>query len=268
MPELPDVEGFRRAVATKLTGQRIVKVQVHDVGVLRNRTPKQVNEQLTGRRFREPDRLGKWLLLPTDGPCLLVHSGMTGRPYLANPDDEPDRYDRLVITTDVAQLRYADLRKLRGIWLAANDSEISEVIGAQGPDAFRISTVDFVEALRGRRGRRGRRGQLKAALLDQTFVAGLGNMLSDEICWRAHLHPAVSIPRLSDEELTRVAVQMQTVLRAAVRAGHIPRTRTWLTSRRATPDPAPCPRCATALRRTPVGGRTSLWCPHCQPERR
>jgi formamidopyrimidine-DNA glycosylase len=262
MPELPDVEGFRRALATKLTGQRIVRVQVRDAGVLRNRTPKQIDEQLAGRRFREPGRLGKWLLLPTDGPCVLVHNGMTGRPYLAKPDDEPDRYDRLVITTDGGQLRYTDLRKLRGIWLAADGTEITEVIGAQGPDALQIPTADFINALR------GRRSQLKAALLDQTFVAGLGNMLTDEICWRARLHPATPIPMLSDDELSRVATQMHTVLRAAVRAGHIPRTPTWLTSRRAAPDPAPCPRCATALRRTAISGRTSLWCPHCQPERR
>jgi formamidopyrimidine-DNA glycosylase len=261
MPELPDVEGFRRALATKLTGHRIERVQVRDAGVLRDRTPTQVNEQLAGRRFREPDRHGKWLLPPTDGPCVLVHCGMTGRPYLANPDDEPDRYDRLIITTDNAQLRYADLRKLRGIWLGDDDAETSEILGAHGPDALQISTADFIEALR------GRRGQLKAALLDQTFVAGLGNMLSDEICWRAHLHPAAPIPTLSGNDLSRVAAQMRTVLRAAVRAGHIPRTRTWLNWRRAAPDLARCPRCATALRRIPIGGRTSLWCPHCQPER-
>src|SRR6201994_2759927 len=104
MPELPDVEGFRRALAKGLAGRRIVRVTVIDPGVLRNRTPSQFIRQLTGRRFAEPARSGKWLILPTDGETVLIHSGMTGRPYLARPGDQPDRYDRLGITTEQAQL--------------------------------------------------------------------------------------------------------------------------------------------------------------------
>ena len=259
MPELPDVEGFRRALAEGLTGRRVVGVTVLDPGVLRNRTPSQFVRQLTGRRFVEPARSGKWLILPTDGSTLLIHNGMTGRPYLADPGEEPDRYDRLVITTDDHQLRYSDLRKLRGIWLAATDLEVADVIGPQGQDAGRMSDTDFIEAFR------PRRGQLKPTLMDQTVIAGIGNMLSDEVCWRAYLHPASSIPELSDDELRRLARQLHQVLRAAIRAGHIPRTRSWLNSRRDRPDPAPCPRCGTTICRTRIGGRTSLWCPRCQP---
>lgn len=261
MPELPDVEGYRRALALALPGRDIVDVAVSDADILRNRTAAQFSRQLIGHRFGDPRRLGKWLILPTSGSSVVVHSGMTGRPYFARRGDEPDRYDRLVITTDGGQLHYADLRKLRGVWLAADEAELADLIGAQGPDAVQISPGDFVAALR------ERRGQLKAALMDQTLVAGLGNMLSDEICWRAHLHPAAAIARLGTDELERVGAQVRSVVRASVRAGHIPRTRTWLNSRRAAPDPAPCPRCATVLCRTRVAGRTSLWCPQCQPQR-
>jgi formamidopyrimidine-DNA glycosylase len=259
MPELPDVEGFRRALARGLAGRRVVGVTVLDPGVLRNRTPSQFTRQVTGRRFAEPARAGKWLILPTDGETVLIHNGMTGRPYLADAGDEPNRYDRLVITTDDSQLHYSDLRKLRGIWLAATDLEVADVIGPQGQDAWHISVADFIDALR------HRPGQLKPTLMDQTVIAGLGNMLSDELCWRAHLHPASSIPELSDDELTRLAGELRQILQAAVRAGHIPRTRTWLNSRRDQPDPAPCPRCGTTICRTRIGGRTSLWCPRCQP---
>jgi formamidopyrimidine-DNA glycosylase len=261
MPELPDVEGYRRNLARHIPGRQIMGVQVRDAGVLRNSTPVELTGQLIGRRFADPDRVGKWLILPTDGPTVLVHSGMTGRPYFADPEEAPDRYDRLVITTDAGQLRYADLRKLRGVWLAADGHEVADVIGPHGPDALHVSVAEFVDALR------RRRGQLKPALMDQAVIAGLGNMLSDEICWRAHLHPATSIPQLTDHDLDGLYEQLRAVLKAAARQGHIPRTPTWLNSRRNNPGPAPCPRCATTLCHTRIGGRTSLWCPHCQPVR-
>jgi formamidopyrimidine-DNA glycosylase len=261
VPELPDVEGYRRALSLVLPGHRIVRVRVGDAGIIRNRTPDQFARELLGQRFGEPSRRGKWLILPTDGPSVAVHSGLTGRPYFADSDKQGDRYDRLVITTDNGQLRYADLRKLRGVWLADDDDELEGVIGLQGPDALALTPAQFADRLRGRRGR------LKPVLMDQSVLAGLGNMLSDEICWRARVHPATAVATLTSSELRRVGDEMRTALRSAVRAGHIPRTRGWLNSRRADPDPAPCPRCATALCRSRIGGRTSLWCPHCQPER-
>jgi formamidopyrimidine-DNA glycosylase len=264
MPELPDVEGYRRALSQRLPGRRIVGVEVCDAGILRNRTADRFAQELVGRRFGEPSRQGKWLILPTDGSSFVVHNGMTGRPYFVVADEEGgetgDRYDRLVITTDDGRLRYADLRKLRGVWLADDDGELADVIGPQGPDALGLTPAQFADRLS------GRRGQLKTVLMDQAVVAGLGNMLSDEICWRVRLHPATPVASVPSDELRRVGTQLRSTLRSAVRAGHIPRTRGWLNSRRADPDPAPCPRCATTLRRSRIGGRTSLWCPRCQPE--
>jgi formamidopyrimidine-DNA glycosylase len=86
--------------------------------VLRNTTPRTLDRQLAGHRFTDPRRHGKWLILPTDGPTLLVHSGMTGRPYYAEDDQPEQGWERLVIDLDRGQLRYSDLRKLRGVWLA------------------------------------------------------------------------------------------------------------------------------------------------------
>lgn len=83
MPELPDVEGFRRELARALPGRRVRHVDVRDAGVLRNATARTLSRNLIGHRFRDPRRHGKWLILPTDGPTLLVHSGMTGHPYYA-----------------------------------------------------------------------------------------------------------------------------------------------------------------------------------------
>ena len=133
MPELPDVEGFRRELAAALPGRRVKRVDVRDAGVLRNARGRALARNLAGRRFGQPGRHGKWLILPTDGPTLLVHSGMTGHPYYAPADADERGDERLVITLDRGELRYADLRKLHGVWLAAGDSDLAAVMGRQGP---------------------------------------------------------------------------------------------------------------------------------------
>jgi formamidopyrimidine-DNA glycosylase len=258
VPELPDVEGFRRALADTLPGRRIRDVAVRDPGILRNVSAAALGRRLTGRRFDDPRRHGKWLILPTDGPALLVHSGMTGHPYYAADDTEPERYERLVVSLDKGALHYADLRKLRGIWLAEDEDGIAGVLGAQGPDALGLDLRAFRSALA------GRRGQLKAALMDQSVIAGLGNLLTDEICWRARIRPTRAVADLDDDELKHLHSAMTAVLRTAVRHGRVPGLARWLTGARDEPDPS-CPRCGTRLKRSRVGGRTTFWCPRCQP---
>jgi formamidopyrimidine-DNA glycosylase len=262
MPELPDVEGYRIALTERLLGRRVHGVRVLDVGVLRNASAEAFQDRLIGARFQDVHRHGKWLILPTDGPILLIHNGMTGRPYFletgyASPQ-QTDRNDRLIICTDNGELRYADQRKLGGVWILDGEAEIAAVTGAQGPDALTVSATNFRAALR------TRRGALKPTLMNQQILAGLGNMLSDEICWRARLHPARAVNGLGKDELRDLHQVMQRTLRAAVKTRRIPRTRTWLSSARGIPDAA-CPRCRTRLRHTTIGGRTSIWCPHCQP---
>ncbi|MBO0863746.1 MAG: Fpg/Nei family DNA glycosylase [Mycobacterium sp.] len=257
MPELPDVEGFRRELARTLPGRRIRHVDVHDAGVVRNTAPKSLSAKLSGHRFDAPRRHGKWLILPTDGPTLLIHSGMTGHPYYAAKDTAAENYERLVVSLDRGELRYADLRKLRGVWLAAGADEVADVMGEQGPDALNIDLRTFREVLS------GRRGGLKATLLDQAVIAGLGNLLTDEICWQAKLHPARKVADLDADEVKRLHATMKRVLRTAVRHGRVPDLPRWLTGVRDGPDPS-CPRCGARLAAGRAGGRSSLWCPRCQ----
>jgi formamidopyrimidine-DNA glycosylase len=259
VPELPDVEGFRRELAGSLPGRRIRHVQVGDPGILRNTTARTLGRQLTGHRFGAPRRHGKWLILPTDGPTLLVHSGMTGHPYYAADGAEPVGYERLVVSLDKGELRYADLRKLRGVWLAADDDDIAGVMGPQGPDALGLALRAFREVLS------GRRGALKPTLMDQSVIAGLGNLLTDEICWRASMRPTRPVADLDDDDVKRLHAAMGHVLRTSVRYGRVPGLSRWLTGVRDDPDPS-CPRCGARLAHGRVGGRTSLWCPRCQPE--
>ena len=94
MPELPDVEGFRRELTRTLPGRRVRDVEVRDAAILRNTTARALKRHLNGHRFGKPIRHGKWLLLPTDGPTLLVHSGMTGHPYYAPADTDEEGLER------------------------------------------------------------------------------------------------------------------------------------------------------------------------------
>ncbi|NSC22837.1 Fpg/Nei family DNA glycosylase [Streptomyces albus subsp. chlorinus] len=260
MPELPDVEGFRRVLADCARGRTVRRVEVRDAGVLHGVGARQLSDALEGRRFTEPERHGKWLLAHTGGPTVLLHFGMTGRLVCARPDDEAHPHDRVLLTLDGGrQLRYRDQRKLKGLWLA-DDPEAARLLDAQGPDALTVPRDGFDAALAGRRGR------LKAALTDQSLLAGLGNLLADEILWQARLHPERPTGSLSDGERAALYRTMRQVLRTSVSAGHVPPRDTWLTGHRDAPGRAPCPRCGTRLRAGRVAGRTTVWCPHCQPE--
>lgn len=261
MPELPDVEGFRRELAKTLPGRRIRQVEVRDPGILRNSTAPALGRRLHGRRFAAPPRHGKWLILPTDGPTLLVHSGMTGHPYYAAAGAEPRGYERLVLSLDKGELRYADLRKLPGVWLASGsgaEDDIAHVMGPQGPDAPGIGLREFRDVLNRRSGR------LKPTLMDQSVIAGLGNLLTDEICWRARIAPERKVAELDSDDVRGLHAALTQVLRTSVRHGRVPGLSRWLTGARDEPDPS-CPRCGTRLQHGRINGRTSWWCPHCQP---
>jgi formamidopyrimidine-DNA glycosylase len=259
MPELPDVEGFRRALSPRLPGRRITRVRALDASILRNTSPQRLGRVMVGERFGGPTRHGKWLILPTiDGPILLVHSGMTGHPYYTD-DGRAERHDRLVITLDRGQFRYADQRKLRGVWLATGRRSIEEVTGPLGPDALEADRTTFVAALR------DKPGALKTTLTDQSVLAGIGNLLADEICWQARLRPQHRVEDLDLAALRTFASTAQRVLRTSARHGQVPPLRRWLTGVRDNDQPH-CPRCGTALEAGRVGGRRTLWCPRCQPD--
>src|SRR5438105_12631408 len=217
MPELPDVEGFRRLLAAHAVGRRIERAEVRDPAVLRNADPEAVARDLRGRRFDEPERRGKWLFARTDGPILLFHFGMSGALVWTEAGDELHRHDRLVLGLDHGELRFRDQRKLQGVWLAKDDRESESITGPLGPDALDISLPDLRERLGGRRRR------VKAALMDQELIAGIGNILADEILWQARIHPGRGIDDLDDEEWNRLHQSLSRVVRESAAAGQVPR---------------------------------------------
>jgi formamidopyrimidine-DNA glycosylase len=260
VPELADVEGFRRT-AQRAAGRRVERVEARAPEMLRNTSARSLTGALRGERLGEAERRGKWLLLPAGRRLAVFHFGMTGGLHLDEQPTEPGPHDRLLLHLDRGVLRYSSVRKLGGIWLAKDEQEAERVLGDLGPDAAGIGRGEFRERIG------GRRGQVKQALMDQEVLAGLGNELADEVLWRARLAPQQAASGLSREELDGLFDTMRSVLKASMREGQIPRKRGWLRPLRDERGGA-CPRCASPIERSKVGGRTTLWCPSCQGDNR
>jgi formamidopyrimidine-DNA glycosylase len=255
VPELPDVEGFRQVLARHAEGKRIEAVEVIDRSMLQGTTPQALGRALENRRFKEPARHGKWLVAPVGEVEVLMHFGMTGLLEWRPRGEERHPHDRIVFVCTGGELRYRNMRKFGGVRLASGDRE--RVTGPLGPDAQDLGREEFRELL----GRR--RGGVKAALMDQRLLAGLGNLMADEILWRARVNPRAQLQRLSRKRVDRLYDGMREVLRDSIPTGRVPPVQGWLTRARDERDPT-CPRCEGRLRKATVAGRTACWCPRCQ----
>ena len=172
LPELPDVEGFRRYLARHAQGRRIERVEVLDAELVRNRSTQALGRAVRGARFAAPRRHGKWLIAPVGDVELLMHFGMTGLLRWSRDAGDRRAHDRVIFACEGGELRYDNMRRFGGIWLARDEDERARVTGPLGPDAAGIDHDTF-DALLERR-----RGAVKAALMDQHLLAGVGNLLS------------------------------------------------------------------------------------------
>jgi formamidopyrimidine-DNA glycosylase len=264
MPELPDVEGYRRFWAEHAEGRSVRRVVTTDEAIVRNATPRALDRALRGRTFGHADRHGKWLLAwTTDGPAAVFHFGMTGWFVWGDSPVAPEprhRHDRVIVELEGGgEVRYRNMRKLGGVWLAHDEAEANAVTGGLGPDALAVDRRRFRERLA------PRRGGAKAVLMDQTFVAGIGNLLADEILWQARIHPKRRLEALDADDRDRLFDSMRKVVResVAVHGDYIPTKKRWLLYVRGAPG-AVCPRCGTPLERTVAAGRTTWFCSSCQ----
>ncbi|MFD4219730.1 Fpg/Nei family DNA glycosylase [Streptomyces griseus] len=258
MSELPDVEGFRRRLDDCGRGRRVTDVDVLDSAILRGVPARRLTSELTGQRLGAPWRHGKWLFAPTDGgPTLGWHFGMTGSLLCDTEHEEPHRHDRLPLTLDDGvRLHYRDQRKLKGAqWLREGEEE--RLLEGLGTDASDVTRAELADALA------GRRGAVKSALMNQSVLAGLGNLLSDEVLWRARIDPRTPARDLDADAVRTLHGAMRRTLRTSMRAERVPPRHSWLTGRRDEPD-ATCPRCGRRLEAARMSGRRTVWCPHCQ----
>jgi formamidopyrimidine-DNA glycosylase len=250
MPELPEAERARQQIELAV-GREIVAVDDRDTYVCRPHAPGEIAAALVGHRIVSTHRRGKFLWAETDGgPQLGLHLGMAGR-ISVDEAPAPRQWDRFVLEfADGGRMALRDKRRLGRALLAPDFSHV-------GPDAAEVGREEF-------RTRVGRgTAPLKARLLDQRAIAGVGNLLADEALWRARLNPAVSAGELSTEELDRLRRELRAATRDAIRNGGAHTGR--FVPHRGRGEH--CPRCGTPLERGTVGGRTTFWCPACQPAR-
>ena len=246
MPELPEAERARQAIESGGLHRRIVAVDDSDTYVCRPHTPGEIADALVGRELISAHRRGKamWVQTSDDGPVLGLHLGMAGH-IVVDEQPSPRGWDRFVLHfEDGGSLALRDKRRL-------GRARLEPDVDALGPDAAEIPRGDF----RARVGRGS--APLKARLMDQGVVAGIGNLLADEILWRAHLDPRRPAGELSIEELDRLRREVRAAMRSAVRRGGA-HTGDVIAERRRDGH---CPRCGAEMARATVGGRTTFWCP-------
>jgi formamidopyrimidine-DNA glycosylase len=267
MPELPEVETIRGQLAPRLEGRTLAVVDILDPRLTRPLDPREVMAELQGERVAAVERRGKYLVVRLEGGGgLLVHLRMTG-----SFGFEPTSHERAIVELeDGSRLVYRDVRRF-GTWLVVSAAELETYIAAKnGPEPL---GPKFTSAWLARQLAR-RRAPVKAVLLDQRVVAGLGNIYADEALWRARLSPLQPANGLDDGKVA----QLHRAIRAALRTG-IRRQGSTLRDY-AAPDGSsgsmqrefraygrdgePCPRCRTPIAKTRVGGRGTWFCPNCQ----
>jgi formamidopyrimidine-DNA glycosylase len=275
MPELPEVETIRRQLAPHLEGRTILSAEILDYRWTRPEDPAVVAHELTGAYVERVSRAGKYLIWSLSADrYLLIHLRMTGA-LLFDPDVDPPN-SRVRMTLDRGhRLIYVDPRRFGTGHL---------VHGADARDAYlaaRIGVEPFSEQFTTaylRAASRGRVAPIKAFLLDQRRIAGVGNIYADEALFRARIHPLRPAGRLTGAQWEALRDAIEEALAAGIEAKgasiddfrHIDGARgsfqdRFLVHRRAG---EPCPRCGATIRKQVVGGRGTYVCEHCQPRPR
>jgi formamidopyrimidine-DNA glycosylase len=277
MPELPEVETVVRGLHLSLPGRAIVDVRFGKTDFVEN--PAGIAERLPGMRIANVTRLGKFISIgleagvthaaPLSSLYLIIHLGMTGQLTLIRSGESvaPHTHGFFVLD-DGRELRYTDIRRF-GRMLLIPESDLAEFKGKLGKDPLEISADEFCRHFGSRRAR------VKALLLDQRVLRGIGNIYADESLFRARLHPARNAENLTKRQLLALHRAVRQVLASAIRfrgssisdyvdsegnrGGFQFRHRVYQR------DGKPCFRCKAKIRRVIVAGRSSHFCPRCQP---
>jgi formamidopyrimidine-DNA glycosylase len=261
VPELPDVEVLARRLHRALAGQRVNRVAVRDRSVVRSPSPAVFVRRLRGRRIGSVGRRGKYLLVRLSGGLVLAgHLRMTGD-FEIVPRRAPVRpHTRLMLGVGSREVRFVDQRRFGHVDLV----DAGRLNAVPGLRALGVEPLGPEFSARGLAALiRGRRGGLKAFLLRQDRLAGIGNLYADEILFQARLHPARAVALLRPPELRRLHGAIRRTLRRGI-AG-LSRRGGAIGDLIAVRDRGgACPRCGGPLRTATIGGRTTYFCPRCQ----
>ncbi len=269
MPELPEVETVRNELLPHLLGARVTEIWLAWPGILPKTTPEAFKKGLTGRRITGIERRGKYLIIVLDGANkLIVHLKLTGSLLLKPAREAPEKLVRAVLQLDNGlALHFHDPRKFGRFWLT---TDAFAVTGKMGPepltDAFTVKV--FAAALA------KRRTPVKPVLLDQGFVAGIGNMYADESLFATRIHPLRPADSLTPAEVKRLHATIREILWTAIEnkgasvANYIrpggQGGKAHYEFKVAHGVKKNCPRCGGEIKRIVVRGRGTYFCPKCQ----
>jgi formamidopyrimidine-DNA glycosylase len=273
MPELPEVETIRRQLAPAVEGRRLDRIQILDPRWCEPAPPEEVAQAVEGRRIERLDRRGKWLVWElADEVHLVMHLRMTGNLLLVPPGDTERRFLRVRIDLDDARhVLFSDARRFgTGVVLLGHDAVHDYFAGRVGIEPL---GPDFTsEALRGMAS--GRKAPVKAFLLSQERVAGVGNIYADEALWRSKIHPLRPVGTLKPKQLASLRDSVVEVLHAGIDAkgATIDDYRDAAGAEGSFQEAfqvhlregEPCVRCGSTIRKIRAAGRGTYFCPRCQ----
>ena len=271
MPELPEVETVVRGLREPLTGRRILSMWHDWLPTIHSPAPEEFAARVTGQTVRGLGRRGKYILIHLDDYTLVVHLKMSGRLYVAAAAAQQwaDRWVHVRFELDAGwQLRFSDVRKFGRVYLTADVADLLSHLGPE-PLGEDFTLAHFVAGLR------GRKLAIKSRLLQQEFVAGVGNIYADEALFRAGIHPQRAAGEVKVDEAARLHETVREALRAGIK--HEGASINWYRK----PDGSkgqsqnhffvygrgelPCLRCGTAIHKIRLGQRGTHFCPACQP---
>jgi len=274
MPELPEVETTRRSLEPYLAGEKIVEAESRRARMLR-RQPRERDfaDRMRNRRVRGLRRHGKFLLIDLDGDLTwVIHLGMSGRMQVKDPGDPEARHTNVVARTADKEIRFVDPRTFGFTAVLTPDEYAESTLTRLGPDA--LTELPRTRQLAARL--EGRKPPIKSLLLNQSIIAGLGNIYADEVLFRSRVAPHREGGSLDGGEVSAIRRAIRPVLESGLKYGgtslgdlayllpdgqagrYLDRLKAY------GREDEPCPRCGTPIRRSVIGQRSSFWCPVCQ----
>lgn len=271
MPELPEVETVATGLRASLIGRSITGVQVNWPRTIASLSPDDFAERLAGRCVQRVGRRGKYIVIGLDVGHLLIHLKMSGRLRVIPCDEPADEHVHVTFELDNGmELRFQDARKFGRVYLV---DEVSEITAKLGPEPLSNEfTLDLFRHLLERRS-----GRIKSLLLNQEFLAGLGNIYADETLFAAGLHPLRKADTLTASEQEDLYHAIRKVLGRAVASRGTTLNDGGYTDADGRSGAyqdqiavygqtgTSCPRCETPIERIVLGGRSAHFCPRCQP---
>jgi len=273
MPELPEVETVKRTLERYLLGRKIENVHVYYSRILANITVEELKKKLINQTIIAMNRRGKWLIFEMDDYDLVSHLRMEGKYFFKNSDDEITRHEHVIFTLDNGkELRYQDTRKFGRMYLFKKDTLYQELplseIGKEPWDST-LTEKYLKEKLK------DKKIPIKTSLLDQTIIAGIGNIYADEILFLSGIHPLKSSSKLTKKNREDIILSTRKILGDAIEMGG-----TTIRSYESEKGVhgrfqqnllihtlTNCSRCNTLVEKIFVGGRGTYFCKNCQKRR-